>query len=40
LQFLGNANMDKDLQSDFYPFLQLLGNRKLQSIGPNRTPDI
>ena len=35
LQFLGNANVDKDLQRDFFPFLQLLGNHKLPSIGPN-----
>ena len=35
LQFLGNANVDKDLQCVFCPFLQMLGNDKLPSTGPN-----
>ena len=35
LQFLGNENIDKDLQCDFFPFLQMLDNCKLSSIGPN-----
>ena len=35
LQFLGNANADKDLQCVFRPFLQMLGNRKLPSTRPN-----